>query len=87
MNLLVIALGFAGRAGRRAHGSTFLIGRKLGRYNVVDVAWGVGFIVVAAISAVLGTGDPFRRILLLGLVSLWAGRLSWHMVLKSAGKR
>src|SRR6478735_3142496 len=68
------------------HGMTFLIGRKLGRYNVVDVAWGVGFIVVAAISAVLGTGDPFRRILLLSLVGLWAGRLSWHMVLKSAGK-
>ncbi|MGW4100851.1 DUF1295 domain-containing protein [Mycobacterium sp. NPDC004974] len=68
------------------HGSTFLIGRKLGRYNVVDVAWGIGFIVVASISAVLGTGDPFRRILLLVLVGLWAGRLSWHMVLKSAGK-
>lgn len=85
MNLLVIALASLA-ALAVVHGSTFLIGRKLGRYNVVDVAWGVGFIVVAAISAVLGTGDPFRRILTLGLVGLWAGRLSWHMVLKSAGK-
>ncbi|WP_454791920.1 DUF1295 domain-containing protein [Mycolicibacterium lutetiense] len=85
MNLLLIAtVSLAALAA--VHGSTFLIGRKLGRYNVVDVAWGVGFIVVAAISAVLGTGDPFRRILMLVLVGLWAGRLSWHMVLKSAGK-
>ncbi|BBX90721.1 hypothetical protein MBOE_23700 [Mycolicibacterium boenickei] len=68
------------------HGATFVIGRALGRYNVVDVAWGIGFIVVAAVSAVLGSGDPGRRILLLVLITLWAGRLSWHMVVKSAGK-
>jgi steroid 5-alpha reductase family enzyme len=68
------------------HGATFLIGRKIGRYNVVDVAWGVGFIAVAVVSAALGTGDPCRRTLLLVLIGLWAGRLSWHMVLKSAGK-
>ena len=24
---------------------TFLIGRRIGRYNVVDVTWGVGFVV------------------------------------------
>jgi steroid 5-alpha reductase family enzyme len=68
------------------HGITFLIGRRIGRYNVVDVAWGVGFVAVAAVAALLGTGDLFRRILLLGLVSVWGLRLAWHMVVKSAGK-
>jgi steroid 5-alpha reductase family enzyme len=26
------------------HSVTFAIGRRIGRYNVVDVAWGVGFV-------------------------------------------
>ncbi|WP_122441024.1 DUF1295 domain-containing protein, partial [Mycobacterium attenuatum] len=38
------------------HSTTFLIGRWLGRYNVVDVAWGLGFIAVAAVAAIFGTG-------------------------------
>ncbi len=33
------------------HGITFLIGRRIGRYNVVDVAWGLGFVAVAAVAA------------------------------------
>lgn len=69
-----------------AHGFTFLIGRRLGRYNVVDVTWGVGFVAVAAVCAAMGTGDVFRRILLLVLVGVWGLRLAWHMVGKSAGK-
>ena len=62
------------------HGITFLIGRRLGRYNVVDVTWGVGFVAVAAVCAAVGTGDLFRRLLLLALVAAWGLRLAWHMV-------
>lgn len=69
-----------------AHGITFLIGRRLGRYNVVDVTWGVGFVAVAAVCAAVGTGDVFRRMLLLTLVAVWGLRLAWHMIGKSAGK-
>ena len=68
------------------HGITFLIGRRIGRYNVVDVAWGVGFVAVAAVAAAVGTGDLFRRVLLLILVAVWGLRLAWHMIVKSAGK-
>ena len=68
------------------HGLTFVIGRRIGRYNVVDAAWGIGFIAVAAVAAVLGTGDLFRRVLLLVLVAVWGLRLAWHMIVKSAGK-
>jgi steroid 5-alpha reductase family enzyme len=68
------------------HGITFLIGRRIGRYNVVDAAWGIGFVAVAAVAAVLGTGDQFRRVLLLVLVAVWGLRLAWHMIVKSAGK-
>ena len=68
------------------HGITFIVGRSIGRYNVVDVTWGLGFVGVGAVAAVLGSGDPFRRILLLVLVAVWGLRLAWHMVKKSAGK-
>ncbi|MCU1700496.1 MAG: putative rane protein [Mycobacterium sp.] len=68
------------------YGVAFVVGRRIGRYNVVDVTWGVGFVAVAALAAVLGDGDPFRRWLLLGLVAVWGLRLAWHMVNKSAGK-
>jgi steroid 5-alpha reductase family enzyme len=68
------------------YGITFLIGRRIGRYNVVDVTWGVSFVAVAAIAALTGTGDLFRRLLLLVLVAVWGLRLAWHMVGKSAGK-
>ena len=68
------------------HATTFLIGRRIGRYNVVDAAWGVGFVAVAAVAAAVGTGERFRRILLLALVAVWGLRLAWHMIVKSAGK-
>jgi steroid 5-alpha reductase family enzyme len=68
------------------HGITFLIGRRIGRYNVVDVTWGIGFVAIAAVAAALGTGDLFRRVLLLVLVAVWGLRLAWHMIVKSAGK-
>lgn len=68
------------------YGITFVVGRSIGRYNVVDVTWGVSFVAVAAVAAIVGTGDLFRRLLLLALVAGWGLRLAWHMVGKSAGK-
>jgi steroid 5-alpha reductase family enzyme len=67
-------------------GATFLIGRRIGRYNVVDVAWGLGFVAVAAVCAVVGTGYLFRRLMVLALVTVWGLRLAWHMYGKSKGK-
>jgi steroid 5-alpha reductase family enzyme len=68
------------------HSVTFAIGRRIGRYNVVDVAWGVGFVAIAAVAATLGHGDQTRRWLLLALVAIWGLRLSWHIQSKTAGK-
>ena len=68
------------------HGITFAVGRSIGRYNVVDVTWGLGFVGVGVVAAVFGSGDLFRRILLFALVTVWGFRLAWHMIQKSAGK-
>ena len=68
------------------HAVTFTIGHRIGRYNVVDVAWGLGFIAVAMVAAILGDGDASRRWLLLALVAIWGLRLSWYIYRRSAGK-
>ncbi|AOW94131.1 hypothetical protein BFN03_19510 [Rhodococcus sp. WMMA185] len=76
-SLLVLAL---------LQAATYLIGRRIRRYNVVDVSWGLGFVLVALIAAVLGEGDGLRRWLIFVLVAIWGLRLTWHMYAKSAGK-
>jgi steroid 5-alpha reductase family enzyme len=68
------------------YGASFVIGRRIGRYNVVDVTWGASFVIVAAVAAVIGSGDLFRRLLVFALVTVWGLRLAWHMIGKSAGK-
>ncbi len=68
------------------HAVTFAIGRRIGRYNVVDVAWGLGFVAVAAVAATLGHGATTRRWLLLTLVAAWGLRLSWYIQRKTVGR-
>lgn len=64
---------------------TFLVGRHQRRHVVIDAAWGLGFVVVAAVTFVTsaGYGDDGRRLLLLVLTALWglrlAGFLAWRM--------
>lgn len=65
---------------------TFAVGHRIGRYNVVDVAWGAGLAVVALVAAIIGDGDGTRRVLLALIVGAWGLRLSLHMWRKSAGK-
>ena len=65
---------------------TFGIAHRIGRYNVVDVTWGLGFIAVAIVAAILGHGDAPRRWLLLALVAIWGLRLSGHIHRRSVGK-
>ncbi len=56
--------------------ATFLVGRRIGRYNVVDVSWGLGFVLVALVAAVIGDGDTLRRWLVVVLVAVWGLRLT-----------
>ncbi|OZF27920.1 hypothetical protein CH295_24810 [Rhodococcus sp. 14-2483-1-2] len=64
---------------------TALIGARIGRHNVVDVTWGGGFVLIALISAATGTGELWRRILLLVLVGVWGLRLAVHVFRRSRG--
>jgi steroid 5-alpha reductase family enzyme len=65
---------------------TALVGRRQGRVSVVDTAWGLGFVVVAVVAAAAGSGELWRRLLLLALVAVWGGRLARHMQTRNQGK-
>jgi steroid 5-alpha reductase family enzyme len=59
--------------------------RRAGRVSVVDVTWGVALAAVALVAAVVGDGEPLRRWLLVGLVTVWGLRLSWHVGRRNSG--
>jgi steroid 5-alpha reductase family enzyme len=67
-------------------GITAFAGRRAGRVSVVDTAWGLGFVLVASVAALVGEGVPWRRLLLLALVGAWGLRLAWHRHRRNAGK-
>jgi steroid 5-alpha reductase family enzyme len=67
----------------------WLLGRRLGRVNIIDVFWGPGFglvaVVTAVVAAITGTGNGVRQVVLLVLVLGWGSRLGWHVGRRSAG--
>ncbi|MEV5000595.1 DUF1295 domain-containing protein [Nocardioides sp. LML1-1-1.1] len=68
--------------------TTALVARRQGRVAVVDVAWGLGFVVAALAAGAVGllrdTGDAWRTLVLVGLVVVWGGRLAWHIGRRTA---
>ncbi len=74
-SLLVVALAMV---------VTALVARRLGRVSVVDVTWGLLFVLVAWVSYAVGTSSG-RSLLLAVLVTLWGGRLAWHIRRRALG--
>jgi steroid 5-alpha reductase family enzyme len=67
---------------------TWWVGKAIGRFNVIDVAWGLGFVVVGwvAYAASSGHGDGARRLLVAVLVTVWGCRLAGYIAWRSRGK-
>ncbi len=63
----------------------FAVGRRVGRHSVVDVAWGIGFVLVAGVSLLTATADRGRALLLFVLVAVWGVRLAAHIHRRSRG--
>lgn len=58
----------------------------LNRNDVADVFWGLGFIVVAVITGLLGAGGSLP-VLVTGLVVVWGVRLATHIWMRNKGKK
>ena len=66
--------------------AVFVLALRLKNNGVVDIAWGLGFIVV---TAALFTREPAlypAKALVMALVLVWGLRLSIHILLRNAGK-
>ena len=78
---LLILGGWAGMVVVMA--ALWVVQRVRGDAGIVDVAWGLGVGFLGALFAALSsTGDPTRRMLIAGMVLLWALRLSAHIAVR-----
>ena len=64
----------------------WLLSLRLRDVSIVDVMWGPGFVLVAALSAGFGEGLPVRRLLVLAMVGAWGLRLGIHILLRNHGE-
>ena len=61
----------------------FLLAERIKRYDLVDAAWGMTFIVIAIASFFMQRGSVFDldlQLLVTSLVVIWGGRLTWHIL-------
>ena len=64
----------------------FLAAQIRGRNDIADVAWGLGFILVAAASLVSAGVYSARGLLVSGLVLVWGVRLALHIHSRNRGR-
>ncbi|MCX5041187.1 DUF1295 domain-containing protein [Streptomyces coelicoflavus] len=82
-------LGWAAAAALAVMLATFGVAVRKGVHRVVDVAWGLGFAVVAVVTCVVaaagGEGDPGRQTLVEVLTVVWGLRLAGHIARRGRG--
>ncbi len=66
--------------------SGWLLSVRLRDVSFVDVMWGPGFALVAAVGALLGSGEAARRAIVVVLVGVWGLRLATHIFVRNRGQ-
>ncbi|GAA1923223.1 DUF1295 domain-containing protein [Nocardioides marmoribigeumensis] len=79
-----VSLGWTALAILVVMAVTFAVALRVGKHAVIDVTWGLGFVVVAVVS-LLVTGADARGVLVVVMVALWGLRLAGHIYLRSRG--
>jgi len=64
----------------------FIISIFKKRNDIADVAWGLGFVLLAWVSFFLVGHSSFRGLIICILVSIWGLRLAWHIYNRNKGK-
>ncbi|MGW4562091.1 DUF1295 domain-containing protein [Streptomyces sp. NPDC004561] len=82
-----VNLGWAAAAALAVMLVTFALAVRAGVHRIVDVAWGIGFTAVAAVTFAVsaGHGDGVRRALVTALTALWGLRLAAHIARRGRG--
>lgn len=64
----------------------FLVAQKIKDNSIVDIAWGMGFVIIAAVSYFNAENTSIRQLVVLLLVTLWGTRLALHIFIRSIGR-
>jgi steroid 5-alpha reductase family enzyme len=64
----------------------WLVSLAIKNVSIVDVYWGLGFVVIAAVAAICNRPPTNRVALLLGMTSLWGMRLAAYLLWRNWGK-
>jgi steroid 5-alpha reductase family enzyme len=64
----------------------WLLSLRLGDASIIDVFWGIGFVVISALCVAAGDGSPGRRIVLAAMASIWGLRLAVHIGRRNHGR-
>src|SRR5438132_6468930 len=65
----------------------WMLSLRLRDVSIVDLAWPVGFVIVAWLAYALGDGCEGRHALLAALVSLWGVRLGAYLLARKLRER
>lgn len=64
----------------------FVVAQVIRNNSIVDMGWGAGFILVALATMFLGGAYGERNLLMVLLVTIWGGRLTYHIVRRNWGR-
>lgn len=59
--------------------ATWRLSLRLHRADIVDVAWGLGFVLVAWVTRLVSDGNEARSTLLVAMTTVWGVRLALHV--------
>jgi steroid 5-alpha reductase family enzyme len=65
--------------------STWIVSVIIKNASIVDIVWGLGFVVVAWVGRVVGDGNDARQWLLTLLTTLWGLRLAGYLAWRNTG--
>jgi len=64
----------------------FAVGQRLKNNSIVDIGWGLGYVLIALYSLIRLPDSPARAWLITALVVIWGGRLSYYLAKRNLGK-
>lgn len=64
----------------------FFLAQYLKNNSIVDLAWGIGFVLVAATGYLIMPQKTIVSTIILVLVTIWGGRLFFHLAKRNIGK-
>jgi steroid 5-alpha reductase family enzyme len=66
--------------------STWLVSLALHDASIVDIVWGLGFVLVAWVAFAVADGSDARRTLIVVLTTLWGLRLAGYLAWRNIGE-